>query len=164
MNIKLITSACVALASSIGYADTPKYKIQLDPSMVLAGYANVQVDRAISETVSVGGMLWHLDDNSWSNYDGSETSFGVRVEWFENDVFASGWHSNAMVKVDLENADYARTRFKLTQTYQWVPQDFLINLGIGVQFISESEQAQRDLYEYQSWMLPAWEFSIGRAF
>lgn len=164
MKVSNLIFLCTFLLSAPVFAESPSYKIQLDPSMALAGYANVQVDRAISDTVSLGVMFWHFDDESWTNYDGNETSMGVRIDWFEDGVFDRGWHSNAMVKVDLENAQYARTRLKLTQSYQLVRGGVFVNLGIGVQFVSESDQVQSDLYEYQSWMLPAWEFSVGRAF
>lgn len=164
MNLIRPLILCMALVSPLAMAESPSYKIQLDPSMALAGYANVQVDRAISETLSLGLMLWHFDEESWSNYDAEESSMGVRIDWFEDGVFDRGWHSNAMVKVDLENAQYARTRLKLTQSYQLVRGGVYVNLGIGVQFVSESDLVQNDLYEYQSWMLPAWEFSVGRAF
>lgn len=147
-------------------AEQPVYKVQIDPTLAAAGYANLQVDRLISPTVSAGLTFWHLDDASWGSFDNqNETSMGVRLDWFEEGVFATGWHSNAMVKVDLQDARYARTRLKLTQTYQVLWHDIYANFGIGVQFLAESEQVSDSRYDgFQSWMLPAWEIAIGRAF
>jgi hypothetical protein len=142
----------------------PLHKVQLDPLMVAAGYANIQIDREIGPTLSAGLMVWHLDDQSWGLRN-EESSFGVRIDWFEEGVFQQGWHSNAMVKVDLEEGAYARTRLKLTQTYQLVRSSYFVNLGIGAQFVAESQSlGSNEYYGYQSWMLPSWEFSVGRAF
>ncbi|WP_196159556.1 hypothetical protein [Reinekea sp. G2M2-21] len=154
------------LGAGSALAEQPDYKVHIDPTMAAAGYANVQLDRQISSMVSAGLMFWHLDDASWGSFDNQdETSIGVRLDWFEEGVFASGWHSNAMVKVDLQSARYARTRLKLTQTYQVLWRDIYANFGIGVQFLVESEQMSDSRYDgFQSWMLPAWEIAIGRAF
>lgn len=156
---------CSVLLSLVGtVVAEPHYKIHIDPVMAIADYANVQFDVAISPTVSTGIMLWHLDDDSWTDPD-DQSSFGLRVDWFDSGVFDTGWHSNAMVKVDLEDGQYARTRLKLTQTFQWVRNSFFMNFGIGAQFVSESASTKDSVYDdYQSLMLPAWELSIGRAF
>jgi hypothetical protein len=146
--------------------DTPSYKLHIDPIMALAGYANVQLDKAITPTLSIGGMVWHLDADSWGGFsDTQETSVGVRIDWFERGVFEKGWHSNAMIKGDWLDAGYARTRVKLTQTYQFVGETVFVNVGIGAQFIVESDTDENTLYsDYQSWMLPSWELSVSRAF
>lgn len=145
-------------------AAEPLYKVQIDPTMALADYANIQVDRQITPTVSAGVMLWHHDRESWSGGD-DRTSVGVRLDWFDTGVFEQGWHSNAMVKVDLDKGDYARTRLKLTQSYQLERNQFFFNIGIGAQFVIEADTSEDTVYNnYQSWLLPAWEISIGRSF
>lgn len=161
---KLSTVTGLLLASTLCLADVDQYKIHIDPTMALAGYANVQLDRRVTSDLTAGVMVWHQDAASWSSSGLAQTSVGMRVDWFEQDAFASGWHTNAMVKVDLDNGRYARSRLKFTQTYQLARQDVYFNLGIGVQFVAESDQAENDLYEYLSWMLPAWEFSVSRSF
>ena len=155
------------LVPSMSFGESsPHYKVQLDPFMAAAGYVNLQVDREVSPVLSVGLMGWYLDKDSWGNStEQSDTSVGVRIDWFERGVFERGWHSNAMVKLDFEGADYARSRLKLTQSYQFVGAGVFIKLGIGAQFVAESSNADSGLYRnYQSWMLPAWEVSVGRAF
>jgi len=142
----------------------PNYKIQIDPAMSLVGYANVQLDREITPVLSAGIMVWHLDARSWATFD-DETSLGVRLDWFDRGVFEEGWHSNAMIKVDFDAEEYTRSRLKLTQSYQIVRSSLYMNMGIGVQFVMEPEDDEVSIYsQYQSWMIPAWEISIGRAF
>jgi hypothetical protein len=160
------TFIIVISQSAVLAKEAPSYKLHIDPVMALAGYANIQLDKAIHSSVSIGGMVWHLDDSSWGGFSNNqETSLGVRIDWFETGVFQKGWHSNAMIKGDWLDSDYARTRVKLTQTYQFVGADLFVNLGIGAQFILESGGLDDTLYsDYQSWMLPSWEFSVSRAF
>jgi hypothetical protein len=168
MSYKAVCSALLLSLSSVSILaqELPTYKVHIDPIMAIAGYANVQVDKSISSTVSVGAMLWHLNDASWGSFaDEEETSAGIRIDWFETGVYQKGWHSNAMIKGDWLDSDYARTRIKLTQTYQLVRGDLFVNLGIGAQFVVESDAVKDSIYsEYQSWMLPSWEFSVSRAF
>jgi len=162
--LPIIVSAGFA---SFSFCDTnPSYKVQLDPLMTAAGYANLQVDRKVSPVLSTGVMAWYLDKNSWGNgSDRDQASLGVRVDWFETGVFQTGWHSNAMVKVDFDGGNYARSRLKLTQSYQFVAAGLFMNVGIGAQFVAETSAISDSLYnDYQSWMLPAWEVSVGRAF
>lgn len=150
-----------------GYAEAkPLYKIQLDPTMSLAGYANIQIDRPLAANLSAGMMGWHrAETNGLFAQPQSLTSLGVRLDWFDRGVFESGWHTNAMIKVDLVDAEYARVRYKVTQSYQRVRSDFYLNLGIGFQAIQAGNGvAQEDSGDYSAWLLPAWEFSIGRAF
>lgn len=161
LNTLLTVTFCLP---ALTLADEAAYKIQLDPTMAAAGYANLQVDRAINPVLSAGLMAWHLDRRSWGYNTVEESSYGIRIDWFEQGVFESGWHSNAMVKVDLEDGRYARTRVKLTQTYQFHRGTVYVNLGIGAQFVSEADAVRNELYQYRSWLLPAWEFSVGRAF
>lgn len=164
MPLKISLLSIGLIVGSAAFAGDFSHKIHLDPVFAAAGYANVQLDRSISPTVSAGAMLWHLDEQSWGYQGAEETSIGVRIDWFESGVYASGWHSNAMLKVDLEDGRYARTRLKLTQTFQFARGGMYANLGIGAQLVGEADWVSNGLYEYRSWLLPAWEFSIGRAF
>jgi hypothetical protein len=99
-------------------------------------------------------MAWASDDVL--GFGEPRYSLGARVDWFEDDVFAKGWHSNAVLKYDFGDDDFTGFRLKLLQTYQAVYHDVFFNAGIGVQFAENSEYSTR--------ILPAWELSIGRAF
>lgn len=159
-----ITIAVLAFISSSAFGKD-HYKIQLDPTLSLLNYANIQVDRSVTDSVSIGAMYWYFHDRNGEETTETESSVGARVDWFDRGVFERGWHSNGMVKVDFEEGVYARTRLKLTQTYQLAFSSFYINLGIGAQFVDESEDIDDSLYStYRSWLMPAWEFSLGRSF
>lgn len=139
------------------------WKVRMDPVLALASFPNLEVDRAISPNLSVGAMIWHFDDG-WFNSE-PMTSIGMRLDWFENGVFDSGWHTNLILKGDFLNRQLERTRIKGTQTYQWSRNRFHINAGIGLQFIVGGlSDADDDVYVYDSWVYPAWELSIGRSF
>lgn len=139
----------------------PAWKVRIDPVMALADYANIEVDRQVADNLSVGLMLWHHAADSF--YSDDLSSAGIRLDWFDRDVFTSGWHSNLILKSDWTGAEVDRWRLKGTQTYQWDWSDFYLNAGIGVQWVS-GNQANGGYYNYESWLLPAWEISIGRSF
>lgn len=140
----------------------PVWKVRMDPALALADFPNLEIDRAVGDTLSIGLMLWHHDRNDLIGR--SQTSAGVRMDWFERSVFGSGWHSNLILKADWNEAELDRWRLKGTQTYQWAWGRFFFNAGIGAQLIMGSGTAEEGYYDYESWLLPAWEISVGRAF
>lgn len=151
-------SPCLALAE-------PAWKVRIDPLMAVADFPNLEVDRAISSTVSLGAGLWHHDGNWYST--SRTTSLGARLDWFDRGVFEDGWHTNVITKADFNENGPARLRLKGTQTYQWVWSDFLVNAGIGIQFVADIDDRsdrQNSGFGYDGWVYPAWELSIGRAF
>lgn len=160
-------SVLIVLLSSAPFVSSELiYKVQMDPLMTLFGYANLHVDRAVSDSISVGVEIWTINGDDPLNFSyQTESSIGMRVDWFDHGVFERGWHSNAMLKVDYADGDYARTRLKLTQTYQLIKADVFLNVGIGTQFLFEADTDDGGLYGvYQPWLVPSWEVSLGRAF
>lgn len=143
----------------------PAWKIRMDPLMAIADFPNLEVDRAISPTVSLGASVWR-HDGAW--YSGARnTSLGARIDWFDRGVFDAGWHTNVITKADFNDKGPARLRFKGTQTYQWVWSDFLVNAGIGIQFVADIDDqtsSRNSSFGADGWVYPAWELSIGRAF
>lgn len=162
--MKRIVTILVAglLASTLGAE--PHWKVRTDPFMALGDFPNIELDRAISQTVSVGGTLWHREDGFYES--SSAASAGVRIDWFEHGVFADGWHSNLILKSDWVDGDWDRLRLKGTQTYQWAWDSFFVNAGIGMQLVSSGtgDGGTQFYDEYDPWLLPAWEVSIGRSF
>ena len=154
--------AAIALGMPTLLWAEPHWKIRMDPALALANFPNLEIDRAVGDTVSLGVTAWHHPGNGL--FDRSRTSAGVRVDWFEDSVFSSGWHSNLILKADWDEAELDRWRLKGTQTYQWAWGRLFLNAGIGVQLITGSGTSGEGYYDYESWLLPAWEISIGRAF
>jgi len=140
----------------------PHWKVRMDPALALANFPNLEVDRAVGDTLSLGLVLWH--NNSDNRFEQARTSTGVRMDWFEDSVFSSGWHSNLILKTDWNETELDRLRLKGTQTYQWAWGRFFLNAGIGVQLVTGSLADEGSYYDYESWLLPAWELSIGRSF
>lgn len=143
----------------------PAWKVRIDPLMTVADFPNLEIDRAISSTVSLGASAWH-HDGDWYSTRGI-TSLGVRLDWFDRGVFDAGWHTNVITKADFDDSGPARLRLKGTQTYQWVWSDFLVNAGIGIQLVADLDDrsnGQNSSFSSGGWVYPAWELSIGRAF
>ncbi|MEJ2043939.1 MAG: hypothetical protein P8X74_03155 [Reinekea sp.] len=163
--ISFCGSVLLCIGSSSAADQEYHWKINTDPLMALAGYVNLQLDYALNNDLSTGVMLWYQDDDTWTTHsDTNKFSAGIRLDWYDEGVFSKSWHSNIMVKTDFENFSYARSRLKLTQSYQVVAADIFINIGIGAQIVFEPESAD-SIYSYsQTGVVPAWEFSIGRAF
>lgn len=163
MKARIVTTLALGLLASSAGAD-PNWKVRMDPLMAIANFPNIEVDRALSPTVSAGVMAWY-HDNDWFA-SSSAASLGLRVDWFEQGVFADGWHTNLVLKSDWTNGEWDRLRLKGTQTYQWAWDSFFINAGIGAQLVSDGRVGgQAQVYdEYQPWLLPAWEISFGRSF
>lgn len=162
MVVRIVTSLALGLLASTVCAD-PQWKVRIDPLMALADFPNVEIDRALSRSVSVGAMVWHHDNDFFDS--GSVTSVGVRVDWFDRDVFDDGWHTNLILKSDWVDGDWDRARLKGTQTHQWAWNNFFINAGIGVQLVvGDQDNSTQFFDEYQPWLIPAWEISLGRSF
>jgi hypothetical protein len=143
----------------------PGWKIRIDPLLAVANFPNLEVDKAVSPTVSLGAGLWH-HDGDWFAYERT-TSLGFRLDWFDQSVFSPGWHSNVITRADFSDRGLARLRLKGTQTYQWVWSDFLLNAGIGVQFVADTNDTLNNKdsgFDSDGWVYPAWELSIGRSF
>ncbi|WP_028669738.1 hypothetical protein [Saccharospirillum impatiens] len=143
----------------------PNWKVRIDPLLAVADFPNLEIDRAISPTVSLGAGIWH-HDGDWFSYERT-TSLGVRLDWFDRGVFTPGWHSNVITRADFNDNGIARLRLKGTQTYQWVWSDFLFNTGIGLQFVADTDNSATSSdngFGSDGWVYPAWELSIGRAF
>lgn len=163
----LMISGCltaILLTPGMTLAD-PNWKFRIDPLLAVADFPNLEIDRAVGPTVSLGAGLWH-HDGDWFSYERT-TSLGLRLDWFDRGVFATGWHTNVITRADFTDNGPARLRLKGTQTYQWVWSDFLLNAGIGLQFVADiddSASGSDSGFGSDGWVYPAWELSIGRAF
>lgn len=160
MIIRVVWAVVLTLAAPAAVAE-PRWKVRIDPLLALANYPNLEVDRALTPSVSVGAMAWH-HSGDWVSDGETRSSFGVRIDWYDRTVFSSGWHSNLILKSDWKGGAADRFRLKGTQTYQWAWDRFFVNAGIGVQFLTGTESAS--YYDYESWVVPAWEVSVGRSF
>lgn len=156
-----IVAAFALCMPTIVWAE-PDWKVRMDPALALADFPNLEIDRALGDSVSLGFMLWHHDRSDLIGR--SQTSAGVRLDWYDRSVFTTGWHSNLIVKADWNEAELDRWRLKGTQTYQWAWRGVFLNAGIGVQLVTGTRTNEEGYYDYESWLLPGWELSIGRAF
>lgn len=147
-------TAALAATSLAAQAENPQWKVRVDPTLASVGFINVEIDRQINPLVSIGVMAWGGNNASWA-YENA-LSVGVRFDWFDNGVFESGWHTNGILKYDVNVQNTNALRLKLVQTYQWALPELFINAGIGIQFTNSRE--------LDAFVLPAWEISLGRAF
>lgn len=162
MTVRIVTTLTLGLLASAVCAE-PQWKLRTDPLMALANIPNLEVDRALSPTLSMGAVLWHSEGNWFGS--GDVTSAGMRIDWFDRSVFEEGWHSNLIFKSDWVDGEWDRARLKGTQTYQWAWNTFYINAGIGVQLVTSGQGDQSQFYDdYRPWLIPAWEISLGRSF
>ncbi len=160
--VRIVATIVCGLPMLAVAEDDPQWKVRIDPALALADYPNVEVDRQVADDVSVGLMLWH--NAADYRYSEDQTSAGIRLDWFDREVFTAGWHTNLILKTDWNDAEFSRWRLKGTQTYQWAWNEFFLNAGIGVQWVKETESQNSGYYDYESWLLPAWEVSVGRSF
>jgi hypothetical protein len=138
----------------------PQYKIQVNPFLAAFGEVNIQVDRQVAENLSTGLMLTYLDPSM--SYDNeASSSIGIRLDRYDRGVFNSGWHTNAMLKINLSGTKLEDSRLVATQTYQKVRADFVFNAGLGLQIVYGGDAS---MFGFGLFPIPSLEFSIGRAF
>jgi hypothetical protein len=158
--------SCCLLMTGLATAE-PQYKIQLNPFTNLVDSVNIQVDRQVTDNMSTGLMLSYSDPSNdyygYSNESKATSSIAIRRDRFKEGVFNSGWHSDTIFRLDFYGTELTYGQLELTQSYQEVRADFLVNLGLGLR-VGYGELYQPSLYGPMLYIYPAVEFSIGRAF
>lgn len=161
-------------ASAAGNPDNQRFNVYINPIGVLLGVANVGLDFAVSNKLTLGASLSYLDQTD-GDVEVEASGAGVRAQLFARDVFTNSWYGTLSYDYatgdgedtfDGDTASIDLSVLGLKAGYMWRWTNFNIQLAGGIQNVSvdsESTSGNVDIDDLDGTGL-ALDFSLGLLF